>query len=59
MPYLKKNYINYWTSYTLTGYPVSGLTGYPAVYPTGQPGTRPDTGYQKRLDYPAGYPVLP
>jgi hypothetical protein len=37
------------------GYPVSGLTGYPA----GQSGTRPDTGNQKRPDYPAGYPVHP
>jgi hypothetical protein len=36
-------------------YPVSGLTGYPA----GQSGIRPDTGYQKRPDYPAGYPVHP
>jgi hypothetical protein len=30
-------------------------TGYPAV----QFGIRPDTGYQKRPDYPVGYPVLP
>jgi hypothetical protein len=37
------------------GYPVSGLTGYPAV----KSGIRPDTGYQKRPDYPAGYPVHP
>jgi hypothetical protein len=39
---------------TLAGYPVgypgSGPTGYPAV----QFGNRPDTGYQKRPDYPAG-----
>jgi hypothetical protein len=42
--YLKKNLINYWNSYTLAGYSVSGLTGYPA----GQSGIRPDTGYQKR-----------
>jgi hypothetical protein len=39
----------------VAGYPVSGLTGYPA----GQSGIRPDTGYQKRPDYPAGYPVHP
>jgi hypothetical protein len=32
------------------GYPVSGLTGYPAD----QFCIRPDTGYQKRPDYPAG-----
>jgi hypothetical protein len=37
------------------GYPVSGLTGYPAD----QFGIRPDTGYHKRPDYPAGYPVHP
>jgi hypothetical protein len=40
---------------TLAGYPVSGLTGYPA----GQSGIRLDTGYEKRPDYPAGYPVHP
>jgi hypothetical protein len=27
---------------------------YPAGYPAGQFGIRPDTGYQKRPDYPAG-----
>jgi hypothetical protein len=53
LPYLKKNLINYWNSKTLAVYPVSGLTGYPA----GQSDIRPDTGYQKRPDYPAGYPV--
>jgi hypothetical protein len=55
LPYLKKNQINYWISSTLAGYPVSGLTEYPAV----QSGTQQDTGYQKRPDYPAGYPVHP
>jgi hypothetical protein len=35
------------------------LAGYPAGYPAGQFGIRPDTGYQKRPDYPAGYPVHP
>jgi hypothetical protein len=59
LPYLKENLINYWISYTVAGYPagypVSGLTGYPAE----QSGIRPDTGYQKRPDYPAGYPVHP
>jgi hypothetical protein len=44
---------------TSAGYPVSGLTRYPAGYPAGQSGIRPDTGYQKRPDYPAGYPVHP
>jgi hypothetical protein len=58
---LMKNYryLNYWISQTLAGYPVSGLTGYPAGYPAGQFGIRPNTGYQKRADYPAGYPVHP
>jgi hypothetical protein len=55
LPYLKKKEVNHLTSYTLAGYPVSGLTGYPA----GQFGIRPDTEYQKRPDYPAGYPVHP
>jgi hypothetical protein len=32
LPYLKKNYINYWISLTLAG------------YPAGQSGIRPDTG---------------
>jgi hypothetical protein len=63
LPYLKKNYINYWISLTLAGYPagypVSGLTGYPARYPAGQSGIRPDTVYQNKRDYPAGYPVHP
>jgi hypothetical protein len=63
LPYLKKNKTNYWISYTLAGYPagyqVSGLNGYPAGYPAGQRNIRPDTGYQKRPDYPAGYPVHP
>jgi hypothetical protein len=48
LPYLKKNYINYWITLTLAGYPagypVSGLTGYPTGYPAGQSGIRPDTG---------------
>jgi hypothetical protein len=39
----------------IAGYPVSGLTRYPA----GQSGIRPDTGYKKRPDYPAEYPVHP
>jgi hypothetical protein len=30
-----------------------------AGYPVGQFGVRPDTGYQKSPDYPAGYPVHP
>jgi hypothetical protein len=30
-----------------------------AGYPAGQSGIRPDTGYKKRPDYPAGYPVHP
>jgi hypothetical protein len=55
LPYLKKNEINFWVSETLAGYTVSGLTGYPAV----QSGIRPDTGYLKRPDYPAGYPLHP
>jgi hypothetical protein len=55
LPYLKENLINYLISLTSAGYPVSGLTRYPA----GQSGIRPDTGYQKRPDYPAGYPVHP
>jgi hypothetical protein len=38
------------TSHTFAGYPVSGLPGYPAD----QFGIRPDTGYKKRPDYPAG-----
>jgi hypothetical protein len=42
---------------SLAGYPVSGLTGYPAGYPADQFGIRPDTGYQKRPDYPAVYPA--
>jgi hypothetical protein len=28
-----------------------------AGYPAGKFGIRPDTGYQKRPDYPAGYPA--
>jgi hypothetical protein len=60
LPYLKENYINYWISLTVAGFPVSGLTGYPA----GQSGIRPDDGYQKgRIILPdirpAGYPVHP
>jgi hypothetical protein len=43
--------LNFWISLSLAGYP----TGYPA----GQSGIQPDTGYQKRPDYPAGYPVHP
>jgi hypothetical protein len=55
--------LNHNTSNTLdgypAGYPVSGLTGYPAGYPADQFAIRPDTGYQKKPDYPAGYPVQP
>jgi hypothetical protein len=47
LPYLKKTLINYWISQTLAG------------YPAGQSGIRLDTGYKKRPDYPAGYPVHP
>jgi hypothetical protein len=45
----------------LNNYWITGLTGtgYPAGYPAEQSGIRPDTGYQKRPDYPAGYPVHP
>jgi hypothetical protein len=38
---------------------ISGrISGYPAL-PDIRPDIRPDTGYQKRPDYPAGYPVHP
>jgi hypothetical protein len=32
---------------------------YPAGYPTIEPGIRLNTGYKKRPDYSAGYPVHP
>ena len=35
----------------LAGYPAFTITGYPAAVS----GIRPDTGYKKRPDYPAGY----
>jgi hypothetical protein len=40
-------------SLTLAGSPISGLTG--TGYPTLS--IRPDTGQEKRPDFPAGYPA--
>jgi hypothetical protein len=49
----------FWISLTLAGYPVI----WPYRISAGQSGTgtgiRPVTGYRKRQDYPAGYPVHP
>jgi hypothetical protein len=39
--------------------PAGYLPNPKAGYPAGQSGIRPDTGYQRRPDYPAGYPVPP
>jgi hypothetical protein len=57
MPYLKENYIIFWISLSLARYPAGYLVIRIAGYPAGQYGIRPDTGYQKRPDYPAGYPA--
>jgi hypothetical protein len=71
LPYLKDNYINFWISLTLAGYPVIRpyrISSYPALpdirlsgltgYPAGQSGIRLDIK-KGRIIRPAGYPVHP